>query len=363
MRWSYRILRVSGISVELHLTFLLFALLVLASGGVQSLLLLSLIFAIVLAHELVHSLTAVLHGIKVPRIILTPIGGLASIELPDDPLLELKVSIVGPLFNFFLAGVGLVLLVALNPGNIGLEQVAMGVVSDASEIGSVNGMLIVLVSVNMMLGGFNMLPAFPMDGGRVFRSVLALWVDYELATRIANTIGQVIFLGLAVYGILSGNIWLVLIGVFLSYAGGSEVNYVRLRAMFGDTRLRDLAAPGIIYANENLSWRDFLLTVYRRGSNLYLIVDGGGVMKKVLDLSKVGDADPGKIIGETPGVEYIVLDGGVNAADALKVALARKLILVAEEGRLIGYLTAITLGESASYISLAKKTGLKGLPS
>jgi Zn-dependent protease len=362
MRWSYRIFTVNGISVELHTTFILFALLILTFGGLQSLLLLFLIFAIVLAHELMHSLTAVLHGIKVPRIILTPIGGLASIELPDDPLLELKVSIVGPLFNFAIAGIGMLLLFALSE-SVDLTSMMYNIILGEGELTSMSGVLLMLVSINLMLGAFNMLPAFPMDGGRVFRSVLALWMDHEKATRVAGFVGQLIFVSLAVWGIFSSNIWLVLIGIFLWYAGGSEVNFVRFRTMFADVKLRDIASPSLVYVNETLSWEDFLQTVYRRAFSIYLVVDGAGVMKKVITLQAVGEVDLKKPIGEAPGVEYVVVEGSLKAADALKIVLTKKLVLVAEDGKIIGYVTAQTLGDSAAYLNLANNAGLNAMHS
>jgi Zn-dependent protease len=352
MRWTYRIFKVNGISVELHLTFILFFLLILAFSGVQAFLFFSLIFTVVLAHELIHSFTAIIHGIRVPRITLTPIGGLASIELPDDPVLEIKVSVVGPLFNFMLAGIGVIMLYAVDSGYTGFGQVVQSVFSDDYGMGSLQSVLSVIVSMNFTLGAFNMLPAFPMDGGRVFRGVLALWMDYAKATRIASAVGQLMFACLTVLGILSGNIWWVFIGLFLYYAGGSELRYVNLRSIIGDARMRDLASSGISYVSASLTWREFMSTVYRKGRRLYLIVGPDGALRGVLDVGQVAGAAPDGLVGDSQTAEYGVLDGRLRAADALKQILSKRLVLVVEDGKFIGYVDPETLSESAAYLSL-----------
>ncbi len=352
MKWSYRLFRVAGISVELHLTFLLFFALILLGAGVQALMFFAIIFTVVLAHEMIHSLTAMIHGIQVPKITLLPIGGLASIELPEDPLLELKVSAAGPMFNFLLAGIGGALLVLSNAEFIGYDEVVSSIFEGTFSMGSVSGILSVLISVNLILGAFNMLPAFPMDGGRVFRGVLALWMDYGRATRVATMVGQFIFLTLAFLGLLMGNLWWIIIGVFLSYAGSSEMKYANLRRMVRGIRLRDIAVPHMSYANKNLSWRDFMELVYRPDRRKYLLVDSDGMLSGVLDLNDVERVDAESPVGDTEGSDYVVLEADTNVEDALKTLLSKKLALVADEGRIIGYVTPETVSTSTSYVRL-----------
>ena len=355
MRWSYRIFRVKGISVELHLSFLLFFMLVYMASGLQAILFFILVFAVVLAHELMHSLTAILHGIVVQRITLLPIGGLASIELPDDPMLELKVSIVGPLFNFVMAAIGIILLAAVHSSYMGLENVMAGVFSEGFGVDSLSSVLSIIVSLNLVLGAFNMLPAFPMDGGRVFRSVLALWMDYARATRIATSLGQLIFIVMAIVSLLTMNFLWAIIAIFLYYSGGNELRYVSLKSLFGDVALRDIAVPGICYVNSAISWEEFLSTVYRRGQNLYLVVDSEGLMRGVLDMNELAGIDMKRAVGETHGRSYSVMEGGLKAADVLKKLLGRDLVLVVDKGRFIGYMTPETLANAASYISLRRR--------
>ncbi|MFH0861499.1 MAG: site-2 protease family protein [Candidatus Altiarchaeota archaeon] len=357
MKGAVRLFKVAGISVELHITFILFALLMLVFGGIETLLFLFLVFTIVLAHEFIHSMTAVMHGIKVPMIILTPIGGLASIDLPEDPILELEVSIVGPLFNFMLAFASLGLLLAINPAFMSLDNLSQDNISNLIQSDSLAGVLLMMVYINLTLGGFNMLPAFPMDGGRVFRSVLALWIDYEKATKIATAIGQAIFLALAFVGLLELNLLYVLIGGLLYYAGGNEARYVSLRKLMADATLAQIADERIAYVNGSLSWKEFISTVLRRGKSVYFIVDSGGMLKGVLELGGGRRINASATVGESGTTDYIVMEGDTKARDALKVLLSGRIILVASGGRLIGYLTADTLSESAAHLSLARTLG------
>jgi len=354
MRWSFQLLRIYGISIELHLTFVLFFMF-LAMAGVSAFLFFTLIFSVVLAHELVHSMTAIFHGIRVPRITLLPIGGLASIELPRDPSLEIKVSIAGPLFNFVLAGICFLMLFAIGTDFIGFTPIIEGLSAGDFGMDSFSSVLSVMIYMNLMLGAFNLLPAFPMDGGRVFRGVLALWMDYAGATRIATLIGQVIFIGLAFIGILQLNILLVIIGIFLSYAGSSEMRFVSITQLIGDLKFADIAVPGIRYASCELDWTQFMDTVYRRGESLYIIVDEMGVVTDVIDTAMASPRSAAQTLAETKGVDFKVIDGGLKVADNLKDLLTRRVILVTEEGRLLGYVTSDKMNEALSAIALKKR--------
>ncbi len=344
MRWSYPLFRVYGISVEAHLTFILFFALIALADFTGAVFLL-ILFTTVLAHELVHSITAINYGVRVPKITLLPIGGLASIDLPDDPLLELRISIVGPLFNFILGGFSAVMLYLVGGEFIGYESLVDGIFTGSFGMGTVSSVLSLTLYVNLVLGGFNMLPAFPMDGGRVFRSVLALWMDYVKATRIATTVGKFIFLCLAFAGIFTGNLWWVIIGVFLSYAGGGELKYVNLKAILEGRKLEDIAVQKMSYVSEHLSFKEFMSRVYVRGQSIYLVVGSDGVLKKAIDVRELGEVDPEKSVGEARGIGYVVLDGGLPVSKVLKVVLGSRLVLVASKGMFIGHITPELLAD------------------
>ncbi|MBU0762074.1 MAG: site-2 protease family protein [Candidatus Altiarchaeota archaeon] len=360
MRWSYPILKVFGISIELHLTFLVFFVLM-ALGDLDAFMFLLLVFSIVLAHELIHSITAILHGVRVPKITLLPIGGLASIELPQDPVLEIKVSVAGPLFNFLLAALGTVMLYSINTSLVGFQEILSGFFVGNLGMNSVESVLSVMIYINFMLGAFNMLPAFPMDGGRVFRGVLALWMDYVSATKIASSVGRALFAMLAVAGILTVNIWWVVIGVFLSFAGGSELKYVQLKKLLEGKTLSDVAIPSPPYALDSLAMGDFFDTVYRRGQRRYLVVDSSGILKKVVDLGEMPPVSAHTRLSDLPGVGYTVADGLTPVVDVMKSILSQEMVLVVQNQKLKGYITADTLGESIAYLNVRGKNGIYSL--
>jgi len=189
MKWSWKLGEIAGIGIYLHVTFLLLLGWVAVShylAGqsiammINGVVFLLALFGIVVLHELGHALTARRFGIPTRDITLLPIGGVARLErMPDDPKQELWVALAGPAVNVVLATV-LFIVLRLTSG-----------VAPLSQFNVVGGeFLSKLMWVNVSLALFNMLPAFPMDGGRVLRALLAMRLDYVRATQIAANIGQ-----------------------------------------------------------------------------------------------------------------------------------------------------------------------------
>ena len=192
MSWSIRLFRVQGIDVKVHLTLVL--ILIWAAyrwsgstgAGIQGALFgvvaTLLLFAAVTLHELGHSFQALKYGVKVRDITLLPMGGLARMEeMPEKPKQELAIALAGPLVNFAIAA----LLIGL--GVLLQTQAVLTLPELYRSLGEANwaGLLAYLTSANLMLGLFNLIPAFPMDGGRVLRALLAMKLDYDKATAIA----------------------------------------------------------------------------------------------------------------------------------------------------------------------------------
>ena len=248
MSGSWRIATLSGIGVYVHWTFLiLLAWVGLTQGSdlsaaVHGLVFVVALFSIIVLHELGHALAARRYGIPTKSITLLPIGGVAMLErMPRDPKQELVVAIAGPAVNVLLAGLcvlGLILLV-------GIAGFTSTLGSWAGELGLVEGghgatplvgivslwaaeLLVSLLIANVMLIAFNLLPAFPMDGGRVLRAFLAMWFDYVWATQAAAFVGRVMAIGFGLLALYSRNPFLLLIAFFVWRGGAAEASMVKL---------------------------------------------------------------------------------------------------------------------------------------
>ncbi len=219
MNNSWHLGRYAGIDVRIHWTFLLlpvwiyFSTLVAGSGAVAATVAVAFVLAIfgcVVLHEYGHALTARRFGIGTLDITLLPIGGVARLEgMPRNPWHELAIAVAGPAVNVVIAAVFFVGLPIL--------------VDSALVPVAVANFLARLAWVNVLLVVFNMIPAFPMDGGRVLRSILALAMPHRSATRVAVGVGRFAALGLGLVGLMTGNFMLVLIAGFVYLAGGAEM--------------------------------------------------------------------------------------------------------------------------------------------
>jgi len=227
MRWSLNIGRLFGIRLELHVTFLLFVAWVAVDQGLlagrleaalAAVVRTLLVFAGVVLHELGHALTARRFGVATRDIVLLPIGGVARLErMPARPQQELLVAIAGPAVNVVIA-IGLVLFMVATGRSTALDALGDGLPET-----------LLLVNVAMVL--FNMIPAFPMDGGRVLRALLALRLPFARATRIAAGVGQVAAVLLAAAGLFVLHSWaLPLAALFVFLAAGEERALVQARA-------------------------------------------------------------------------------------------------------------------------------------
>lgn len=236
MNWTYRVARVAGIDVKIHITFFLIVILGaiqwgMGNGALGTFFgagLILLLFLCVTLHELGHSIVAQRFGIPVRQIILLPLGGVALIEKqPEKPLHELLIAIAGPLVNVVIA---ILLIAVTDVANITILN-EQGMVPGAELNPSLSTLFLWLIEANITLVVFNMIPAFPLDGGRVLRAVLAMFFGFRRATRIAGTIGQVLAVVLGVLGVVSGNIILVLVAVFIFFGAGQEQQDTQARTV------------------------------------------------------------------------------------------------------------------------------------
>lgn len=226
MNGSWHLGKLAGIDVRIHWSFLLLPLWVyfsslLAGSGlavaIASVIFVLAIFGCVVLHELGHALAARKYGIATEDITLLPIGGLARLErMPRNPYQELAIAVAGPAVNVVIAA-------ALFVG--------LALAGSAVSTSAVLQFLTQLAWVNVGLVIFNLIPAFPMDGGRVLRSVLAMFLPYQNATQVAAGVGQIAAVGFGILGLFAGNPMLVLIAVFIFFAARGESSQAN-RALF-----------------------------------------------------------------------------------------------------------------------------------
>lgn len=235
MSWSWSIGRIFGIRIKIHFTFLLFVGWIAVSQGILagdvvqaslSVLLMLLVFGCVLLHELGHALTARRFGVATRDIILLPIGGVARLErMPEKPSQEILVAIAGPAVNVAIA---LVLAGLMGTFHLSLSGLAF-----------TGGLLEALLYINIVIVLFNMIPAFPMDGGRVLRALLATRLSFVRATRIASYIGQAVAVGFGIAGIAMNHPMLLLVALFVFLAASEERAMVQSRSAMQGASARD----------------------------------------------------------------------------------------------------------------------------
>jgi len=206
------------------------------------------VFGCVLLHEFGHALAARLFGVETKDITLLPIGGVARLErMPEKPWEEFIVALAGPMVNVVIAGI-IVSLLILGGGINQLLNLNTNLIT--------NSFLLQLLVINVVLVLFNMLPAFPMDGGRVLRAVLAATMDYAQATRIAVRVGQGMAILFGVVGLFSGHFMLMLVAAFVFFGAMSEGRMVESRSRLRGIRAVDAMTAnfGTLAASESLRW-------------------------------------------------------------------------------------------------------------
>ncbi len=229
MKWSLKIGSILGIPLNVHITFILLLILiyfaggsVIGVGGIQGVIFVALVFASVVFHELSHSVVARHYGIKVEDITLLPIGGVARMaDTPEKPVQEIIIAAAGPAASLFLA---FILWFVADFFGSGVT------ISDLSVQG---GLLAELTAVNFILAVFNLLPAFPMDGGRILRGFIGLYLSPYRATKIAVGIGQVLAIVMFFGGILSGNFFMILIALFVYLGAEAEERQMGIMVALG----------------------------------------------------------------------------------------------------------------------------------
>ncbi len=336
-RWSWNLGTMFGIAIRVHVTLLvLFSFIIIASpvrGGFAlaaiDLAIVTAVFAIIVVHELAHALVARRFGSTTKEILLLPIGGIANIDkMPRRPSHELLVAIAGPAVNLVAAG-GL----ALALGLAGVDYVP-------ATTADLQSFAAQLLWINLGLAAFNLIPAFPMDGGRVLRAVLAMVWGYTRATRIAVSIAHVIALGFIGLGIVFDPM-LALIGFLVWVLARQELATITVRDRLRGTVARDAMIRSLDPVDPDDDPCNVADRMLGDGVRLLPVVDGQrvlGVITTAGIVRRLHGRDPHDAIrGVTHEVPVVSGDTPlVKVVDALDDAEA---VLVVDDGALVGLLT------------------------
>ncbi len=326
MRYSFKIGSAWGIPIELHITFILLiaAVLVLSIPTQQFyifFLVLSL-FIFVVFHELAHSVVARHYGIKVRKIILYPIGGVSEIEeIPDNPSQEWRMAVAGPLTSLVLGIVLLAVSLIVSPQTLSLSTFA----------GNTGNFLTDLAILNLLLGAFNLVPAFPMDGGRVFRALLAERMKYSDATRYAVYLGKIFGIVMVVAGFLiPGYFLLILVGIFVYIGASEEAEQTIISTALAGVRVKDVMQSEIGSVNPQQSLTEALEVMFK---NRYhdVLVEKEGVFQGVVtwsELMKIKPEERNALRVEQMPLKNISVFEDESILEANKIMIREKIDLI-----------------------------------
>jgi len=346
LSWSWKIGEVAGIAVRVHGTLLLLLAWVVlghvyyghgALAALAGLALVALVFAIIVLHELGHALVARRFGCTTRDITLLPIGGVASLDrMPSEPGQELLVALAGPAVNAVLA---LILGAVLAVGGGG--EGGLGLVAAASPGGA---LLVQLLWINVALAGFNLIPAFPMDGGRAMRALLAMRLDYDRATAIAARIGKILAWVMGAVGLWLSPL-LVLIAVFVWLGAHQESAVVHVRSQLAGVPVRRAMLTQIDTLTADQPLEDAIERILSGGQEAFPVVDGDrvvGVLGRADVAAAVARGRRGAPVSAAMRTEVLAVqatDTLDHALEALQAAASPTALVVDGDG-LVGMLTA-----------------------
>lgn len=351
MKYSFRIGSVWGIPVELHFTFLL---LILAVFGLSlfnlqyvtpfyafyTYILVLFLFVFVFFHELAHSVVARRYGIKVRKIVLYPIAGVSEIEeIPNNPAQEWRMAFAGPLtslvLGFSLLAISLIVSPQLAPSALRLSATTYNIAFD-------------IAILNILLGLFNLIPAFPMDGGRVFRAILAERMKFSDATRYAVTLGKILGVAMIVFGFIFIDYFLIILVGFFVYIGASEEGeQTIISTNLAGVRVRDVMQKEVNWANPNQSLTEALEIMFKSRYHDLLVEKDGEFMGTVTwsELMKIDPEQRGSLRVEQMPLKKVTIGDDESILEANKLLLREKIDLLpvvhrSNSSKVIGVLTS-----------------------
>ncbi len=361
MRWAIRLGRIAGIEVRIHLTFFLL-LAYLGFAGYQTagagealklMLLVCIVFSCVLLHEFGHAFAARRCGIRTPDITLFPFGGVARIErMPENPRQEIFIALAGPAVNVVIAAVLWVVLAI------------SGSLTSPEPMGTLASLAFHVMWINAVLLGFNLIPAFPMDGGRVLRALLATRLDHARATRIAAHIGQALAVALGLVGVLGvlgvtvfdhkigQNPMLIVVAFFVFMAAANEAGAVQLQSVTRGLSVAAAMVTDFRSLPRNASLGEASEMLLHSSQHEFPVIDPDGTLRGIFTRSELVSAlresgPEGSVLGVMREDFPIVhprtpFDEGFRLMQQSGTSV---LPVTDEEGRLVGLFTMENIGE------------------
>jgi Zn-dependent protease/predicted transcriptional regulator len=344
---SFRIGQLFNIPIFIHWSFLLLPLIVIYRSDaletvniVWELALVFALFGCVLLHEFGHALSARRYGVKTLDIILSIIGGVARLtRLPEKPWQELVVAAAGPAVNVVITAViGFLLWIT---GNFDLPYAG---VIDSSNF------LPILAFANIALAVFNLVPAFPMDGGRILRAGLAMKLSRLRATFIAMVVGQVLATGFAAYGIYSGNYTLIFIAVFVFYGAATEYRGIKKETALSNHKVRDTMEQQFCILQQSHAMNYAIQMLTNTGQQHFVVLNLmslEGVLTHQNILKSIHEKDTLSPISKYMTKDFVALSADDNIKNAYHLFQNNnyEIIPIIENGVVIGILDKTSLNE------------------
>ena len=366
MKRSLKIGSVYGIGIFLHWTFLLLVAAIFAYYYVQSqslgaaisgMGLILAIFLCVILHELGHALTARRFGVPTRSITLYPIGGLARLErIPSEPMKEFWIAIGGPAVNIVITVV-LALLLLGTGGTF-----APGALQSPGQ-----HLIASLMWINAVLAGFNLLPAFPMDGGRVLRALLGLRQDYAQATQTAANVGQAMAILFGLVGIIWFNPILLFIALFVYVGAQQESQQAMYRSFTEGTPVRQAMVTRFVTLAVDDTLNDAADELLAGTDHDFPVVEDGrivGILRRKQLIQSLSDRDRDTPVAEVADRDFFTTEPGAPLDEVFQQMSveSRSTVPVVDDNRLVGLLTLENVGELIMVSSALETRARTGRP-
>ncbi len=296
-----------------------------------------LLFASVLLHELAHSYLAKRYGVNIESITLFLFGGVSAMEeMPKKPGQEAKMAFAGPLTSLI---IGFICLLTY------------GYLISPDPVLSKNSaflILWILGSTNLILGVFNLLPAFPMDGGRVLRSFYARRMSYVKATHSAASVGKFLAILMAIFGIYAGNLWFPLIALFIYVGASEEERSTQAEGALENILVRDIMTKDVVSVSPSMSVEELVQLIFQKKHLGYPVMEGDKLRGVVTltDIERVPHIERyAALVSDIMTKDVISVPSTARASDALKIISSKNIgrVLVVDNGSLVGILSRTDL--------------------